>query len=108
MPKFNYHPYADFTTHELQRLSQLPIVPTQSDADKNSPLRWLPPTQCYFAGETKDSFRSKLFVFVNFGSPANGFLSACGTKHEPSVEEVALMLLADPHKFYTFSGGPTQ
>jgi hypothetical protein len=35
-------------------------------------------------------------------------LSACGTKHEPSVEEVVVTLLNDPHKFYSLTEGPTQ
>ena len=70
--------------------------------------RWLPPTQCYLGGDAKDKFHSKLFVFIDFGIRANTFLSACGTKHEPSVEEVVLTLLDNPRKFYTLSEGPTQ
>ena len=47
-----------------------------------------------------------VFVFVDFGSAANGFLSAVGTKQEPTVEQIAQMLLADPYKFFQLSEGP--
>lgn len=68
--------------------------------------RWLPPLQCYFGAGDKDRFRSKLFVFVDFGAVANNFLSACGSKREPSVDEVAQILMEDPIKFYKLSEGP--
>ncbi|KAF8070283.1 hypothetical protein FPV67DRAFT_1486835 [Lyophyllum atratum] len=95
---------SDFSSQELQSMMQLKIVPVKSDGE----LRWLEPAHCYFGGDAKGKFHSKLFVFVNFGQPANGFLSACGTKHEPSVEEVVQMLLEDPHRFYASAEGPTQ
>lgn len=85
------------------------MVPTKSLDEKNgNSLRWLPATQCFFGGDANPSFHSKLFVFVDFGTVANGFLSACGTKHSPSIEEVAQMLLDRPHQFYELTGGPTQ
>lgn len=65
----------------------------------------LAPKDCYFKRDASQTFHSKLFVFIDFGMKANAFLSACGTKHEPSVEEIALILLADPKKFYHLSGG---
>ncbi|RDB24786.1 hypothetical protein Hypma_008085 [Hypsizygus marmoreus] len=100
---------SDFSHQELERLSQLKIVPVRADnGDSDSSLRWLQPAHCYFGGDVKVKFHSKLFVFVNFGQPANGFLSACGTKHEPSVEEVVQTLLENPHKFYASAEGPTQ
>jgi hypothetical protein len=43
---------------------------------------------------------------VNFGEPANGFLRACGTKEEPTVEEIAQALIAEPLRFYNFANGP--
>lgn len=95
---------SNFSPQELQRMSQLKVVPVKSNGD----MRWLEPTHCYFGGDAKGKFHSKLFVFINFGQPANGFLSACGTKHEPSVEEVVLTLLDDPHKFYNSAEGPNE
>jgi hypothetical protein len=88
----------------------MPIVPTKH-IPRNmigvqaSGIRWLPPIQCYFAGDARAQFHSKLFSFIDFGSRGNAFLSACGTKHEPSVEEVAHILLDDPHRFYELADG---
>ncbi|KAK7057384.1 hypothetical protein R3P38DRAFT_2840641 [Favolaschia claudopus] len=100
---------ADFSKTELGRLSQTSIVPTRS-RDSKAPadsLRWLPPTQCFFGADGKAGFHSKLFVFVDFGTAGNGFLTACGTKHSPSIEEISRMLLANPHRFYELAGGPS-
>lgn len=65
----------------------------------------LAPKKCYFKRDTSQSFHSKLFVFVDFGTKGNAFLTACGTKHEPSVEEIVQILLSDPKQFYHLSGG---
>lgn len=91
-------------------MSQMPIVPIKqasrsgNDAHPSS-HRLLPPNQCYFAGDSKAQFHSKLFSFVDFGSRANTFLTACGTKHEPSVEEITRILLDNPHQFYELADG---
>lgn len=95
---------ADFSSSQLSIISGLPIVPTQVEPGSQA-LRWLSPSQCYLGGALKGQFHSKLFVFVDFGPSANSFLSACGSKQEPSVEEVASILVADPRKFYDLAGG---
>ncbi|KIK92678.1 hypothetical protein PAXRUDRAFT_829728 [Paxillus rubicundulus Ve08.2h10] len=92
-----------FTQSQLVILSGLPIVPRKGSV--NQPLQWLAPSQCYLGDGTKGEFHSKLFVFVDFGPVANRFLSACGSKNEPSVEEVAEILIRDPKKFYELAGG---
>ena len=81
------------------------IVPTPDDSPKSTGLRLLPPNQCYFKGESSGQFHSKLFVFVDFGTSANSFLKACGTKGEPSVEELTLILLKDPRQFFQLAEG---
>ncbi|KAI1790758.1 hypothetical protein LXA43DRAFT_921512 [Ganoderma leucocontextum] len=91
-----------FSAHELQVLSQLAFVPVKT---ANGAMRHLPPTQCYFKGDSKAQFHSKLFTFVDFGTTANTFLSACGVKHEPSVEEIAKILLDNPRQFYELAEG---
>ncbi|KAG1888113.1 hypothetical protein F4604DRAFT_1715581 [Suillus subluteus] len=95
---------ADFSSSQLSIISGLPIVPTQVESGSQA-LRWLSPSQCYLGGASKGQFHSKLFVFVDFGPSANSFLSACGSKQEPSVEEVANILVADPRRFYDLAGG---
>lgn len=71
-------------------------------------MRWLVPTQCYLGQVSKERFHSKLFVFVDFGTAGNAFLTACGAKQEPSVEEVTKILLDDPHRFYELAHGPNK
>ena len=89
-----------FSPTELRALSQTPIILVKS---ANGAFRHLTPTQCYFKGDSKAQFHSKLFTFVDFGLTANTFLSACGVKHEPSVEEIAKILLDNPRHFYDLS-----
>ncbi|EIW60639.1 uncharacterized protein TRAVEDRAFT_119941 [Trametes versicolor FP-101664 SS1] len=91
-----------FSNTELRALGQLAFVPVKAT---NGAIRHLPPTQCYFKGDSQAQFHSKLFTFVDFGTTANAFLSACGVKHEPSVEEVAKILLDNPRRFYELAEG---
>ena len=81
------------------------IVPAPNESPESAGLRLLPPNQCYFKGESSGQFHSKLFVFVDFGTSANSFLKACGTKGEPSVEEIAQILLKDPRGFFELAEG---
>lgn len=46
----------------------------------------------------------RLFLFVDFGKMANGFLEAVGVKHQPSTSQLATMLVSDPHKFLGLAG----
>ena len=99
----------DFATSQLRRLSTVSFVPVKADKGAVEPnIRWLPPTQCYLGSEAQESFHSRLFIFVDFGSGANAFLIACGTKSRPNVEEVAKILLADPRQFYELASGPNK
>ena len=87
----------------------MPFVPIKAEKGAAGPtVRWLPPSQCYLSGEGGESFHSKLFIFVDFGSAANAFLTACGTRSRPSVEEVAKILLSNPRHFYDLAGGPNK
>ncbi|KIJ65764.1 hypothetical protein HYDPIDRAFT_186930 [Hydnomerulius pinastri MD-312] len=89
-----------FTQPELTRLSELQIVPTSSSGARE----WLAPAQCYL-GPSTDEFHSNLFVFVDFGAKANRFLSACGSRKEPSVKDIAESLIHGPDRFYNLAGG---
>lgn len=99
----------DFKSSDLQRLSSIAFVPIQAEKGTAGPtIRWLPPSQCYLAGQGGAAFHSKLFVFVDFGTSANAFLTACGTRSQPSVEEVAKILLNNPLQFYELAQGPVK
>ncbi|KAA1478156.1 hypothetical protein DENSPDRAFT_659742 [Dentipellis sp. KUC8613] len=95
---------SDFSPSQLQRLAVLPFVPTKSSASKGSAVTRLSPNQCYFTGSSGDNLHSKLFTFVDFGTRANAFLSACGTRQEPSVDEIVKILLSNPRNFYELAG----
>jgi hypothetical protein len=100
---------ADFSDAELRALAGMPLVPTRAGPD--APVRMLPPAQCYFLRDAAHGgVHSKLFraVSVDFGPRANAFLSACGTKEEPSVEEIASILLRNPRHFWELAEGRDQ
>ncbi|KAH7882874.1 hypothetical protein F5I97DRAFT_1930497 [Phlebopus sp. FC_14] len=94
---------SSFSPSQFAILATVPIVPMKGTGPQ--PVRWLSPAQCYLGGATKGEFHSKLFIFIDFGPVANRFLSACGSKNEPSADEVAGILIAGPKKFYELSGG---
>ncbi|KAI5994116.1 hypothetical protein F5J12DRAFT_962838, partial [Pisolithus orientalis] len=92
---------ASFTPPDFIKLSGLPIIPTGPP----SAPKLLHPTKCYLDQDTKPVLYAKLFVFVNFSTKANRFLSACGLKAEVSVEDVAKVLIKDPKRFFDLGGG---
>ncbi|TCD69784.1 hypothetical protein EIP91_006320 [Steccherinum ochraceum] len=103
---------SDFSSSQLTTLSSLPFVPVEQPGSqqgrivKSKPsIRLMAPSQCYFKGESNAQVHSKLFVFVDFGPGANIFLTACGTKREPSVEEIARILLDNPRRFFDLAEG---
>lgn len=78
------------------------------DEKRKGAVRLLAPSQCYFKKDGQAQIHSKLFTFVDFGTQANQFLSACGTKHEPTVEEIAQILLDNPHRFWELADSSTE
>lgn len=118
---FNVIDYIDFSTGPLQYLSSLEFVPIAKPTNTPSPTSgntanqphgstFVSPNKCYLSkgtnGESSSQgFHSQLFTFVDFGPSANAFLTACGVRQEPTVDELARMLVADPRKFYELAGG---
>ncbi|ESK92923.1 hypothetical protein Moror_8996 [Moniliophthora roreri MCA 2997] len=93
----------EFSSGQLKRLSGAPMIPVGSQ-DKGG-MEYRSPIQCYLGKDTRAAFHSKLFLFIDFGQVANGFLTACGVKPQPTTDEVAQMLLANPNSFYDLAGG---
>lgn len=79
------------------------MVPVKGTGAKG--LTWKQPNECYFRQSKAASAYSTMFSFVDFGPGANSFLVACGTRQEPTPDEIAQMLLMDPQKFYDAVGG---
>jgi Protein of unknown function (DUF3684) len=98
---FSYY-LIDFSQTQLRKLSKTPFVPVTSMED-NSTKR-LQPIYCY-SGTGGSELHSKLFAFVDLGARANVFLGACGTKQEPSVEDIAQILVAEPQRIYKLANG---
>jgi hypothetical protein len=97
------HYLVDFSPAELPELADTPFVPVKSTEDKGI-FKRLQPSQC-FLGVANSELYSKLFAFVDFGPRANVFLGACGTRQEPSVEDFAQLLLAEPRRIYKLANG---
>ncbi|KIJ08708.1 hypothetical protein PAXINDRAFT_182233 [Paxillus involutus ATCC 200175] len=92
---------AIFSPPDFIKLSGLPIVPT----GPSSTPKLLPPTKCYLDQGAKPVLYANLFVFVNFGTKANCFLNACGSKNKVSIGDVAEKLIENPERFFKLAGG---
>ncbi|KAL8708735.1 MAG: hypothetical protein Q9220_006461 [cf. Caloplaca sp. 1 TL-2023] len=94
------------TKQHVDVLGRAPIVPVANkDASEEKGNRYqnLPPDRC-FLGDGGDL--AKIFDFVDFGPEANMFLLRCGSKHEPSLSEIAQLLIRQPAKFLQELGMP--
>ncbi len=87
----------------LQKLSEIPFVPVEATGYKGD-IKILQPRRC-FLGKRPSELHSKLFAFVNFGTRANEFLKCCYSSEEPSAEDIAQVLLADPWRVYELANG---
>lgn len=77
-----------------QELGNSPIVPLVSSQDSKR-VRHIPPRTC-FVGESKEF--GKILNFVDFGSIANAFLKTVGAKDQPTILELARMVIENPSK----------
>ncbi|KAL9088260.1 MAG: hypothetical protein Q9159_003172 [Coniocarpon cinnabarinum] len=77
------------------RLSAMPIVPVKSKHhDGQAPTyRMVNPSSC-FLGDNEEY--GDIFDYVDFGQEANVFLLKVGSKHEPSITELARHLMREP------------
>ncbi|CAO3598362.1 unnamed protein product [Absidia cylindrospora] len=93
---------------KLRNLAFIPVVDKRkslSSVTSSSPnMLMVRPTECYFESDDTN-FHKELFLFVNFGSLANSFLRSCGVKDEPTILELANMLVKDPQRFWNLCGG---
>ncbi|PWW80479.1 hypothetical protein C7212DRAFT_276399 [Tuber magnatum] len=99
---------AEILPHLVDRLSSAFIVPVPlkpSDIRPSSAgkLKWIPPKSCFLGGQ--GSLYYEIFDFVDLGQDANAFLTKCGSKHEPTVAEVAYMIVREPDRLLDVFGG---
>lgn len=92
---------AELVPHLVDRLAQANIVPVpykddEVKLDLTKKLKMIPPRNC-FLGDRGSQYYD-IFDFVDFGQEANAFLLKCGSKHEPTVSEVAYMIVREPQR----------
>ncbi|KAI0834563.1 hypothetical protein F5Y06DRAFT_278386 [Hypoxylon sp. FL0890] len=76
------------------RGKRLSISQTQADTKSRAGnVIHLSPRHCYLGNST---MYEEIFDFVDFGSSANAFLSACGSKTEPTKLEIAQLAAGEP------------
>lgn len=88
-----------FSTLQIEELASIPFIPTLGGM--------VAPRDCY-VGQPSSPIQAKLFTFVDFGNHANSFLWECKAKREPTVDDVANALVANPHKFLLYAGSKVE
>ena len=92
---------AEISPNLADRLSALPVVPVRGQkgnvAEKGSAFRMASPNSC-FLGDNQEY--GEIFDYVDFGQQANLFLLKVGCKHEPSITELARLLIREPARIF--------
>jgi hypothetical protein len=98
----------EITRQQSDILKDTAIVPVSSKyrtsalgSEKSEVIRLVPPRLCFLGSDEK---YEGVFDYVDFGQEANAFLLRCGSKHEPSNLEVAMLLVKEPAKVFTQLG----
>lgn len=91
----------EFSNTHLSQLKTLAFIPVK----ENNLMTLKSASSCYFESENSNNYYKDLFTYVDYGSPANSFLRACGVKDEPTIMELAEMIVRDPQRFYNKSSG---
>ena len=93
-------------SQHVATLSEAKIVPVPMKSatssgyvvEKSESLRHLPPRVCFLGNK---EMYSEIFDYVDFGQQANLFLLKCGSKHEPSILELAQLVVREPARVFT-------
>ena len=94
----------------LQTLSEAEIVPvavraaTVSEKGSSKSIKHVAPTYCFLG--SGDSKYADIFDYVDFGSEADSFLLRCGSKHEPTTAELAIIVVREPARIFNVFGSP--
>jgi hypothetical protein len=86
-----------FQPEEVEVLSSTPFVPI-------SDTKLVAPNKCYL-GQPSSEFYRQLFPFVEFCDHAQPFLLMCGSKREPTMDDLGIALAQDPERFRRLAGG---
>ncbi|KIJ66567.1 hypothetical protein HYDPIDRAFT_26903 [Hydnomerulius pinastri MD-312] len=93
-----------FSADELTTLSEMDIVPIAPN--NTSPAeKMVAPGRCFY--DTLDQTKAhhqRLFTFVNFNQPANGFLKMCGAKANPDHLDIVEAMIDNPQDYLDKAG----
>ncbi|KAI1504129.1 hypothetical protein F5X99DRAFT_51992 [Biscogniauxia marginata] len=88
----------------ITRKKRLSSIQTTSGSDtKTSDVLHLSPRHCYLGSSM---MYGDIFDFVDFGNSANAFLSACGSKTEPTKLEIAQLAAGEPARLLSVLQSP--
>ena len=102
---------ADLNTQYTESLSSAKIVPVLAkvggDVDATNEkvgekITLVSPRICFLG--RGDSTYADIFDYVDFGQEANSFLLRVGSKHEPSISELAKRLVREPAGLFSILG----
>ncbi|ORX36563.1 hypothetical protein BD324DRAFT_452712 [Kockovaella imperatae] len=87
----------------IERLQSASFIPVKSEKG----VYLAKPFEVYFVPKdgSESPYKSS-FTFVDFGERGNLFLRYCGVRSEPSVKDVARLLLRDPQHMLEQAGSP--
>ncbi|KAI1390921.1 uncharacterized protein F4822DRAFT_166828 [Hypoxylon trugodes] len=85
-----------------KKRSSISETPTGTD-NKSGNVVHLSPRNCYLGNS---AMYGEIFDFVDFGSSANAFLSACGSKTEPTKLEIAQFASSEPARLLSVLQSP--
>lgn len=89
---------SDISGPVIDKLSSALIVPIAAPRSDTTTRRLVSPNQC-FLGDGHDY--GEIFDYVDFGTEANLFLLKIGCKHEPSIAELAQLVIHEPKRILT-------
>lgn len=84
------------------RLINQAIIPVK----KANEVGLYKPAEVYFSSKDSSQLYSAAFTFVDFGEKANMFLRYCGVRSEPSVKDIASLLMQEPERMLKQAGTP--
>lgn len=102
---------SELSNNDEQTLHNAKIVPITvkskasdrpNDDKVGERIRYIQPNACYLS--SGDSRYADIFDYVDFGKEANIFLLRVGSKHEPSIGELARRLVNEPSNLFSVLG----
>ena len=100
----------DFYRDPTKLLAKLANIPFIRVRDTRNPAKidvsLCRPNEIFFRPQEDSSTSSNLysvyqrvFLYVDYGTAANSFLEACGVKRQPSIEQLAGLIVGNPERF---------